>query len=183
MRTRLSVLVAAILISAVFVALNWTEFVRPVPVSLGFGIVDAPLPLILLGAFFLALVGALANAAWVDSRHEAAMAQHLRELEAQRRLADKAEASRFTELRHYLDLQAAEVRQREAVTTEALQATLIKGQRDMQATFEIMAARLASQLGEATARAELAARPAVNSPIAAPAPVRAASPTPASFVS
>ena len=88
MRTRLTLLLAAVLITAVFVALNWTEFVRPTPVSLGFGMVDAPLPLILLGALLLALVTAMANAAWVDRRHETAMAQHLRELEAQRRLAE-----------------------------------------------------------------------------------------------
>ncbi len=39
MRTRLTLLLAAVLITAVFVALNWTEFVRPTPVSLGFGMV------------------------------------------------------------------------------------------------------------------------------------------------
>jgi len=56
-------------------------------------------------------------------------------------------ASRFTELRHYLDLQATEARQRESVTAEALQATLIKGQRDMQASVEMLANRLAAQMG------------------------------------
>ncbi len=174
MRTRLTLLLAAVLITAVFVALNWTEFVRPTPVSLGFGMVDAPLPLILLGALLLALVTAMANAAWVDRRHETAMAQHLRELEAQRRLADKAEASRFTELRHYLDLQAAEIRQREAVATEALQATLIKGQRDMQASVEMMSVRFATQLGEVAARRDAADRPTVVAPVASAAPSRAA---------
>lgn len=170
MRTRLSLLLAAILVTAVFVALNWPEFVRPVPVSLGFGMIDAPLPLILLGALLLALVGALATAAWMDSRHESVLTQHLRELEAQRRLADKAEASRFTELRHYLDLQAAEIRQREAVATEALQATLVKGQRDMLASVEMVTAKLARQLGEATARAEMAAQPVITPPATPAAP-------------
>jgi biopolymer transport protein ExbB/TolQ len=137
----------ATLITAVFVALNWPEFVRPTPVSLGVTIVDMPLPLILLVALFLALLGGLGNAALNDARHERELSLHMRELQAQRNLADKAEASRFTELRHYLDLQAAEARQREAVTTEALQATLIKGQRDMQAGVELMANRLAAQIG------------------------------------
>ena len=147
MRTRMTFLLVALLITAVFVALNWPEFVRPTPVSLGVTIVDAPLPLILLGGLLLALVGALGHATWTDASHERALSLHLRELQAQRNLADKAEASRFTELRHYLDQQAAELRQREAVTAEALQATLIKGQRDMQASAELMATQLAAQLG------------------------------------
>ncbi len=147
MRIRMTLLLVATLITAVFVALNWPEFVRPTPVSLGVTIVDMPLPLILLVALFLALLGGLGNAALNDARHERELSLHMRELQAQRNLADKAEASRFTELRHYLDLQAAEARQREAVTTEALQATLIKGQRDMQAGVELMANRLAAQIG------------------------------------
>lgn len=147
MRIRMTLLLMATLITAVFVALNWPEFVRPTPVSLGVVIVDMPLPLILLVALLLALLGGMGNAAWTDARHERELSLHLRELQAQRNLADKAEASRFTELRHYLDQQAADARQREAVTAEALQATLIKGQRDMQASVELMANRLAAQVG------------------------------------
>lgn len=147
MRIRMTLLLVATLITAVFVALNWPEFVRPTPVSLGVTIVDMPLPLILLVALLLALLGGMGNAALNDARHERELSLHMRELQAQRNLADKAEASRFTELRRYLDLQAAEARQREAVTTEALQATLIKGQRDMQAGVELMANRLAAQIG------------------------------------
>jgi len=147
MRIRMTVLLVTTLITAVFVALNWPEFVRPTPVSLGVTIVEMPLPLILLVALLLALLAGMGNAAWTDARHERDLSLHLRELQAQRNLADKAEASRFTELRHYLDLQAEQARQREAVATEALQATLIKGQRDMQASVELMANRLAAQVG------------------------------------
>ncbi len=145
MRTRMTFLLVALLITAVFVALNWPEFVRPTPVSLGITIVDTPLPLILLGGLLLALVGGLGHATWTDASHERTLALHMRELQAQRNLADKAESSRFTELRHYMDLQVSEARQREAVNYEALQATLIKGQRDMQASVEMMANRLAAQ--------------------------------------
>jgi len=157
MRTRMTVLIVAILLASGLVALNWPEFIRPSPVSLGFTIVDAPLPLILLGTLIIALVAALANAAWSNARHDLTLARHIRELQAQRELADKAEASRFTELRLHLDNQAREARQREAVVTEALQATLLKGQRDMQAQVEQMSSRLAAQMGtiEAQRAAEL----------------------------
>ena len=157
MRTRMTFLLVALLITAVFVALNWPEFVRPTPVSLGVTIVDAPLPLILLAALLLALLGGLGNAALNDARHERELSLHMRELQAQRNLADKAEASRFTELRHYLDLQAIEARQREAIATEALQATLIKGQRDMQAQVEQMARQMAEHRVPADKAAHLAA--------------------------
>lgn len=146
MRIRIILLLAALLTTAALVALNWPEFVRPTPVSLGFTIVEMPLPLLLLVALLLALLGGMGNAAWTGARHEREMSMHMRELQAQRNLADKAEASRFTELRHYLDLQVSEARQREAVTAEALQATLIKGQRDMQASVEAMSSRLAAQM-------------------------------------
>ena len=145
MRIRMTLLLVATLLTAVFVALNWPEFVRPTPVSLGVTIVDMPLPLILLVALLLALLAGMGNAAWNDARHDRELGLHMRELQAQRNLADKAEASRFTELRHYMDLQVTEARQREAVNYEALQATLIKGQRDMQTSVEMMAARLATQ--------------------------------------
>jgi hypothetical protein len=88
------------------------------------------------------LLAGMGNAAWSDARHDRELGLHMRELQAQRNLADKAEASRFTELRHYMDLQVTEARQREAVNYEALQATLIKGQRDMQAQVDMLARQL-----------------------------------------
>lgn len=124
MRSRLVLLVLAILLVAGFAALNWSEVVRPSPLLFGPVVMDAPLGAILLGLLALAVVafvlsaGAMRTSALLESRH------HYKELEAQRQLADKAEASRFTELRQHLDTQLREMRERDAMVSTELQREL-----------------------------------------------------------
>lgn len=85
-----------------FVAVNWSLFVAPATLSLVVGTVEAPLGLIMLGLMgvltgvFLILLVALQMRVLMETR------RHAKEIEAQRQLADQAEASRFTELRNYL---------------------------------------------------------------------------------
>ena len=104
------ILVVLNLIGA-FALVNWNALATPVPVSLIVGTVDMPLGMILLSALVLVvlLLGLyillLRTAMYTESRR---MAQ---ELAAQRELADKAEASRFTELSAHLDQQVAGLRQ------------------------------------------------------------------------
>ena len=77
-------------------ALNWATLSVPTVVSLGVATVQAPLGLImlgltvLLGAFFLAYVLTLQGSVLMETR------RHAKEMAAQRELADRAEASRFT---------------------------------------------------------------------------------------
>jgi len=96
----LLVLVAAL---AVFVAINWSAFTAPTTLSVIFGQVEAP-----LGIVMLAITGALAlvflaYALYLQGMSMREMRRMSRELEAQRQLADQAEASRFTELRAHID--------------------------------------------------------------------------------
>ena len=96
----LLVLVAAL---AVFVAVNWSAFTAPTTLSVIFGQVQAP-----LGIVMLAITGALAlvflaYALYLQAVSMREMRRMSRELEAQRQLADQAEASRFTELRAHID--------------------------------------------------------------------------------
>jgi uncharacterized integral membrane protein len=82
-----------------FAAINWDVFTALTPISLGFTTVQAPLGLIMLGligflcVLFTVWVIVLQAGSLRDARRQT------RELQAQRDLADKAEASRFTELR------------------------------------------------------------------------------------
>lgn len=82
-----------------FALVNWTAFTAPTPLSLGVTTVQAPLGLIMLAllaflcVLFAVWVIALQAGALRDARRQT------RELQAQRDLADKAEASRFSELR------------------------------------------------------------------------------------
>ena len=82
-----------------FALINWPAFSALTPLSLGFTTVQAPLGLIMLG--FIAFLCVLFTV-WVISVQASSLMEsrrQTRELQAQRDLADKAEASRFTELR------------------------------------------------------------------------------------
>lgn len=82
-----------------FALLNWDAFVALTPLNLGLTTVQAPLGLIMLGlvvflcVLFTVWVIALQAGSLMEARRQT------RELQAQRDLADRAEASRFTELR------------------------------------------------------------------------------------
>lgn len=100
-RTALLVLIVALLGYLAF--FNFTTLAQDVPMSLGFTEVHGPLGLVMLAlyalmaAIFLAYVIAM-QATWLLE-----VRAHNKELQAQRELAEKAEISRFTELRGTLD--------------------------------------------------------------------------------
>lgn len=102
-RTILLLLVVAAI--AALAALNWYTLSAMTVVSFGVMTLEAPLGLIMLGltallaVFFLAYVLSLQGSVLMDTR------RHTKEMQAQRELADKAEASRFTELRSFLEAQ------------------------------------------------------------------------------
>lgn len=103
MRIQSTFLLLVLSLVGAFTALNWGAIQTNTALSLGFVTVEAPLGLILLGmlmavvAAFLVYVLYLQSTVMWDARRNA------RELQANRELADKAEASRFTELRKHLD--------------------------------------------------------------------------------
>ena len=100
-----------LIVLAAFALLNWAAFTAPTALNLGFTEVQAPLGLImlvatgLLSALFLIYIVLQQAGVIIEAR------RYAKELKAHRELADKAEASRFTELRAYLE---AELRRVEA---------------------------------------------------------------------
>ena len=119
-----------------FALINWPAFSALTPLSLGFTTVQAPLGLIMLG--FIAFLCVLFTV-WVISLQASSLLEsrrQTRELQAQRDLADKAEASRFTELR-----------------TE-LMARLDRLQSDSRNAVEQNANAVAAQLGQLEDRLE-----------------------------
>ena len=109
MPLRTVVILVVLAAVALFAALNWSAFLAPATLSLGFAQVQAPLGLIMLGllgvvtALFLMYLVYLQTSVLLDAR------RHAKELQAQRELADQAEVSRFTELRAYLDTRLTEI--------------------------------------------------------------------------
>lgn len=113
-----------LLLIGLFALLNWPAFVAPTTVSLFFTTVEAPIGVIMLG--LLALV-CVAFTAWAISIQGHALMDARRmtkELQAQRDLADKAEASRFTELRAHLDAGLADTRRTVEQQGNSLAASL-----------------------------------------------------------
>lgn len=98
-----ALLLALVLVAvAAFAALNWGAMTTPTTLSLGVASVQGALGLVLLGmlvivaALLLAIIVYLQGSALMETR------RYSKELLAHRTLADQAEASRFTELRGYL---------------------------------------------------------------------------------
>jgi len=97
--TRALIFFLVLVAVGVFAAINWGVFTALTPISLGFTTVQAPLGLIMLGltAFLCVLFTVWVIVLQANSLRDAR--RQTKELQAQRDLADKAEASRFTELR------------------------------------------------------------------------------------
>jgi uncharacterized integral membrane protein len=122
MNARMLVTIVLLLLFAVFVAVNWSAFVAPTTLSLLVATVEAPLGLVLLGAMLLLAAVFVGYTAWWQGRMLIETRRHTQELQAQRSLADQAEASRFTALqnamqaemersRQHVDTRTAELRQ------------------------------------------------------------------------
>ena len=99
MRMRTLFFALVLLSVAVFVAVNWSAFTAPTRLSLLVTTFEAPIGLLMLGLVILVVLTfgvylvVWQSAMLLESRRQT------KELQAQRTLADQAEASRFTELR------------------------------------------------------------------------------------
>ncbi len=135
MGLRTGVLFVVVLLIAALAALNWGLLVEPTPMSVGLMQVTAPFGLIMLGlttllaVFFLAYVIYLQSTVLIDGR------RHTKEMQAQRELADKAEASRFTELRSFLEAQE----QTRVAQSNQRQAALLARVEQLEAAFRLRA--------------------------------------------
>jgi hypothetical protein len=96
---RVLALFVALALIGLFAAVNWAAFNALTPLSLGVTTVQAPLGLIMLGliAFLCVLFAVWVIVLQANSLRDAR--RQTKALQQQRDLADRAEASRFTELR------------------------------------------------------------------------------------
>lgn len=116
MSLRSLAVVVVLALLTLFTALNWAVFVAPTRLSLLVTHVEAPLGLVLLGFIALLTAAFLGYVTYVQMAALAAGRRQAEELRQQRELADRAEASRFTELREVLlrELEALRAAQRES---------------------------------------------------------------------
>jgi len=155
----LSVLLVLLAVAA-FTVLNWSVILAPTPLSLGLIDIQAPLGLIflallgLLAAVFLVYVLYLQSTVMFDAR------AHAKELQANRKLADQAEASRFTELRGFLDIEFKRLAVTDRETKVALEARLDQLERALRMAVEQSGNSVAASVAEMDDRL----RPAGSSP-------------------
>lgn len=157
MRFRTVFLVLLLVLLAGFVALNVEEFTRISTLNLGFTTLQVSLGLVMLGLLIATLVVFLASTLYLQSRHVLEARTHTKELTAQRELADKAEASRFTELRGYLESLALAEQQRETALGTVLADRFAQQQQILLARIEQSDNTLAAYFGQLEER--LAPRP------------------------
>ena len=152
MRGRLAFIILAALVVGAIAALNWPEVTRTSHLNFGVVMADAPLGAILFGAFLLTLVVFLVSSAIMESRNLLHWNRHSRELQAQRDLAERAEASRFTDLRQHIDTTLRESRQRDAIAGTEFEKSMLQSHREMRMHLENMSRALMARLSELEAR-------------------------------
>jgi hypothetical protein len=135
---------------AFFGFMNWPVLNAPVPLWLGVTTITAPLGTVMLVLFggFVVLMLIEQSAALAETR------RYARDLDAQRRLADQAEASRFTELRTYLSGELAQSQQRLVDMQGALIARVDQLERSLRMALDQQANSLAATIGELDDRIE-----------------------------
>jgi uncharacterized integral membrane protein len=145
MRVRTVLVILVLLLVAGFVAANWPAFTAPTPLSLLVAHIEAPLGLVMLGLQGLVVgVFAVYLAMWQG----AVLLQtrrHTKELQAQRALADQAEASRFTELRAVLHEEFARVAAQIGRTHEELRHEMRDHANSLAATISELEGRVQGQ--------------------------------------
>jgi hypothetical protein len=154
LRTLLIIVLLGALV--LFAAVNWNAFTTPTTLSVIFTTFEAPLGLILLaliGAFtvlFLIYLVYWQSAALVEGR------RHSREMQNFKELAENAEASRFSQLRSWLEQERREIVTQSGESRGAILARLDEIERELRATIEQSSNTIAAYIGEVDDRIERA---------------------------
>ncbi len=141
-------------IIAAFAALNWGVFLSPTELSLGYTSIQMPLGLVMLGllafitVLFLVFVVYLQTSVLFESR------RHSRELQSNRDLADRAEASRFTELQTFLQTELTRQATLNVESKTAVLARVDQLENDLRTFMEQSGNTLAAYIGELDDRLE-----------------------------
>lgn len=148
MRIWTSLLIVILLATGAFAAFNWSAFNASTSLWLGVMHADAPLGLIMLGAvvlvtvLFLLAIGHMQSVALLEAR------RHAKELQANRELADRAEASRFTELRYFIEAELEKAHAQGAETQGALLTRLDQMESAVASAIEQNSNSLAAYIAE-----------------------------------
>jgi len=154
MRLYSLLLLIILAVIAAFAALNWNVFIAPTDLSLGVTGVQVPLGLIMLGGLVFVAVLFLVFVAYLQSYALLETRRHKRELHASRELADNAEASRFTELRKFLEDELLKQANLNKESHSEILAKFVELEQDLRTFIEQSGNTLAAYIGELDDRLE-----------------------------
>jgi len=147
-------LLIVLAVTALFAALNWPVFTAPMTLFVGLTNVELPLGLLMLGALAVVSLLFVVSVLAVQGRALAELRRHGRELQAQRQLADQAEASRFTELRAFMSAELERVARNGDAVRDTLLARLDRLESQQRLLIEQTGNTLSSYIGELEDRFE-----------------------------
>lgn len=156
MKIRTLFLVIAIAAIAAFAALNWNAFMTKTSLSLGVAVVEAPLGLVMLGIVVFVAVLFLVFLVYLQTSFLLEARRNAKELQSNRELAEHAEASRFTELRGFLDAEMKKQADLDAQSTTAVLARLDQLDSDLRSSVEQTGNTLSAYIDELEDRLERA---------------------------
>jgi len=118
------IVIVALVLLLLFAALNWSVLAAPTSLSFLGAAVQAPLGLILVATAIAFALLSFLYAAVQRTTVLLELRRHTQALEAQRRLAEEAEASRLNELRAEMRSEFAELRRTLEESANGLAATI-----------------------------------------------------------
>jgi len=139
---------------AAFAAVNWGIFTRPTTLSLVFATAEAPLGLIMLALAALLTVLFLMFLVYLETSVIIETRRHARELRTHRELAERAETSRLTDLRSYLEAELPKLAGQTANSWTDMQTRLSQLNKDLRSAIEQAGNTLSAYIGELEDRLE-----------------------------
>lgn len=148
MRIRSLLLILVIALIAAFTVLNWNVFLTNTTLSFGITTLEAPLGLIMLGLLVFMVAYCLVYVLYLQSNVLMDTRRNAKELQTNRELADKAEASRLTELRGFVEAGLKQSAEQDKAAQQALIARLDALESTLRTTVEQSGNSLSAYIGE-----------------------------------
>lgn len=148
MTVRFAFVLALISLVSGFVALNWTEFITPTALSIGFGVILAPIGLVMLGVLLLVSGLFVVYVLYLHASELVRTRRLSKEMEAQRKLVNQAEVSRVTDLRNFIAEHFAAQRQLDAEMMAAINAKIEANTEYARKSIEETSNSVSAQLGQ-----------------------------------
>lgn len=148
MRARTMILAVILVGLGIFAALNWSVFTAPTPLHFVFIRTEAPLGVIMLAVTAAVTLLYALFLAWLETAALLESRRYARDLQAQRQLAEHAEASRYANLNAMLESELAAVRGAIEDVSRTVAPRLDQLRAEIQGDIERAGNTLAAYIGE-----------------------------------